>query len=381
MSATLISENSLSISLSLSPSLYTSLFPSPITLQSSLHNAVVIGGSGYLGKRLVRQLVEDGSYKVHSLDLSIPPPSKRNRDVSSYIQTDITNREDMIKALRGMDVVFHTASIIPLTIDVTDEDMYRVNVSGAHNVIEACKLNDVKRLVYTSSSSVVLSKNRNKVSENVEESQSLPDDPLNMYVKTKGMAETMVTSTNGIGGLQTCVLRLAGLIGGADNRLMQNLMSACVVQFGSGQSRISWIGVESAANAHIVADKRLRKSPSEVAGRVYNISLADKFNVAELFQSFAEENGRPLVALPTWVVKVLVNVNMYVYKTGIVLIDAYFTPAGLEFLQRHFTVSTERAQKELGWAESRPWREVVKELIKEYKAESRSQEKLCNHNA
>ena len=377
MQLSLVSENS--------PPPPTSLIPlplSPTTLQSSLDNAVVIGGSGYLGKRLVRQLVEDGNYKVHSLDLSIPPPSRRNPDVSSYIQTDITNREDMIKALRGMDVVFHTASIIPLTIDVTDKDMYRVNISGAQNVIEACKLNDVQRLVYTSSSSVVLSKNRNKVSENVEESQSLPDDPLNMYVKTKGMAETMVTSTNGIGGLQTCVLRLAGLIGGADNRLMQNLMSACVVQFGSGRSRISWIGVESAANAHIVADKRLRKSPSEVAGRVYNISLADKFNVAELFQSFAEENGRPLVALPMWVVKVLVNINMYVYnKTSIILIDAYFTPAGLEFLQRHFTVSTERAQKELGWAESRPWREVVKELIKEYKAESRSQEKLCNHNA
>ena len=97
----------------------------------------MIGGSGYLGKRLVRQLIDDGGYKVHSLDLSVPPSHKRNPGVSSYIQTDITNRDDMNKALEGMDVVFHTASIIPLTLEVTNDDMQRVNIEGVRNVIEA----------------------------------------------------------------------------------------------------------------------------------------------------------------------------------------------------------------------------------------------------
>ena len=236
------------------------------------------------------------------------------------------------------------------------------------------KLNNVKRLIYTSSSCVLLSKDPNSICENAKESQKLPEKPLNMYVKTKGTAETMVLNANGTGRLQTCALRLGGLIGGIDSRLMQNLMSACVVQFGSGQSRISWIGVESAANAHIVADKRLSKSPSIVAGKVYNISFKEKFKVAELIQSFAEQNGRPLIALPMWIVKILVNINVYVYhKIGIVLIDAYFTPSGLEFLLTNFNVSTEHAQKELRWEESRSLREIVKELIQEYKAESRPQ--------
>ena len=53
----------------------------------------------------------------------------------------------MIKALDGMDVVFHTASIIPLTLEVTDDDMQRVNIEGVRKVIEACKLNSVKRLI------------------------------------------------------------------------------------------------------------------------------------------------------------------------------------------------------------------------------------------
>ena len=82
-------------------------------IQAPLKNAVVIGGSGYLGKRLVKQLLDDGNYQVHSLDLTIPPDTKRHPGVRSYIQTDITEKEHVKKALRGMDVVFHTASTIP----------------------------------------------------------------------------------------------------------------------------------------------------------------------------------------------------------------------------------------------------------------------------
>ena len=339
-----------------------------------------------MGKRLVQQLIHDGNYHVHSLDLTIPPDSKRDPSVQSYIQTDITKKEHVMNALTGMDVVFHTASLIPITVEITDDDMYKVNVTGTQNIIEACRVNNVKRLIYTSSSSIVLGKSSTKVCVNVEESESLPDKPLNMYVKTKGIAETMVLETNNRDGIHTCALRLAGLLGGTDNKLMDSFMAPCIVQFTGGQSRISWIGVDSAANAHIVADKRLREeisnsnnyyrgstphSGKQIAGKVFNISITDHFKISELYQFFAEENGKPLIVLPLWVVKGLVNINVYVYnKTGIIPLYAYLSPACCEFIQTDFTVSTERTRRDLGWEESRPWREVIRELIKEYKAES-----------
>jgi nucleoside-diphosphate-sugar epimerase len=40
-----------------------------------------------------------------------------------------------------MDVVFHTASLIPITVDITDEDLHKVNVTGIQNIIKACKAN------------------------------------------------------------------------------------------------------------------------------------------------------------------------------------------------------------------------------------------------
>ena len=220
---------------------------------------------------------------------------------------------------------------------------------------------------------MVLSKDPNKVCEDVEENQSLPEDPLNIYVRTKGIAEIMVINANKEDGLCTCALRLAGLLGGTDNKIMQRLMSACVVQFTDGQARISRVGVESAANAHVVADKRLRETCNQIAGRVFNISITDKFDVGELYHFFAKENGRPIIILPSWVLKSLVYFNVYMYnKTGIIPLHASLNSTCFEFLQTHFTVSTERAQKELGWEETRPWREIVRELIRDYKAESES---------
>ena len=346
-----------------------------------MENAIVTGGSGYLGKRLVKQLLDDGHYQVHSLDLAIPSDNKRDPRIQSYIQTDITNKEDVVKALMDMDVVFHTASLIPLTVEISDDDLHKVNMTGTQNIVEACQANSIKRLIYTSSSSVGLSKNPNNTCENVKESQGLPDDPLNVYVKTKGVAERMVLDANNEGGVRTCALRPAGLLGGTDSKLMGMFMSSCVIQFTSGKSKISWIGVNSAANAHIVADQRLREemeisdcwssADHRVAGRVFNISIADQFEISELYQFFAEENGKPLIILPLWIARVLVSINVYVYnKTGIIPLYTYLSPACFEFLQTHFTVSTERARKVLGWEESRPWKETIRELIKEYKAES-----------
>lgn len=340
-----------------------------------------------MGKRLVKQLGEDSHYRVHSLDLTIPPETARNHNVYAYIQTDITNKEHVTKALKGMDVVFHTASLIPVTVEITDDDMQRVNVDGTRNIIEACKENKVKRLIYTSSSCVGMSKDPNKVCEKFSEDQSLPDDPLNTYVQTKGVAETMVVKSNKEGGLHTCVLRLAGLLGGTDSKLMRSFMAVCVVQFSSAEARISWIGVKAAANAHIMADQKLSEelsntdnqsghSEGQIAGRIFNISIKETFKLCELYTFFAEENGRPLIVIPLWLVKSLVSVNVYTYqKTGIIPLYAYLTPACFEFLLNPFNVTTERARKELGWEESRPWKEVIRELIHEYRAESQRNKK------
>ena len=98
--------------------------------KSEKFNALVTGGSGMLGKEIVCCLIEDGGYKVFSLDLSIPGEEARNSEVCSYIQADITSFDDLCIATKGMDVVFHTAAILPMVIGLKNSDFDNVNLKA-----------------------------------------------------------------------------------------------------------------------------------------------------------------------------------------------------------------------------------------------------------
>ena len=112
-----------------------------------------------------------------------------------------------------MEVVFHTASLIPVSILNTPEAMERVNVKGTKNVIQACQQCGIKRLIYTSTATVTLSKDPTLHTELIDESAPFPKDPLNAYVRTKGEAERAVRDANDEDGLHTCALRLGGILG------------------------------------------------------------------------------------------------------------------------------------------------------------------------
>ena len=94
---------------------------------------------------MVKNLVADGRYKVHSLDLRIPREEDRSPEVCSYIQADITNLDDLIVALRESSQVDAVFRIIPHRIGFTVEDFNRINTNCTKNVLEACQ----ERLIYT----------------------------------------------------------------------------------------------------------------------------------------------------------------------------------------------------------------------------------------
>lgn len=90
-------------------------------------SALVLGGNGSLGKAIVKCLLDDGKYKVHSLDLWIPDQDSLNPQVNSYVQADITNLNDLVTAFEGIDTVFHMASVLP-QLRISEADMYRINM-------------------------------------------------------------------------------------------------------------------------------------------------------------------------------------------------------------------------------------------------------------
>ena len=325
-------------------------------------NALVTGGSGMLGREIVRILVENGGYNVNSLDLFIPEEESRNSKVCSYIQVDITNYDDLCIATRGMDVVFHTAAILPTVIGVTNDDFEQVNVQGTENVISACQECEVKRLIYTSSIDVVLGKGATKV-ENVDEEYPFPNDAMNTYVMSKREAEKAVIAANGDKGLTTCAVRPGGLL-----ELIVSykiIRQVCIHKKGQSSPIVT---CEDVAKVQLQLDKVLIDNPLLAAGRAYN--LVTNICEYELAETVAMElNGHHKVEnISLFVCTLLTYINEGVYwLTGIAPIHPQMTVMALHFvrLQSH-SFSSARAHKDLGWTPS-PWKDCVKKIIKEWK--------------
>jgi len=155
---------------------------------------------------------------------------------------------------------------------------YDVNVQGTRHVVEGCLAHCVKRLVYTSSPSVVFD---GRSQEGIDESAPYPRRWLCHYAHSKALAEQHVLSSNGRNGLLTCALRPHLIWGPRDRHLIPGLLERArkgqLWRIGDGRNRIDTVYVENAAAAHLLAADALRDS-SPPAGRAYFISQGEPVN-------------------------------------------------------------------------------------------------------
>ncbi|GAA5978517.1 hypothetical protein JCM5350_003128 [Sporobolomyces pararoseus] len=224
----------------------------------------VIGGEGFLGAALVSELLERYSpTQVASLGLT---QRRFEPDNYRFFRTDITSPKSMLKALElsGATTVFHTASP---HANATAEVWQKVNVEGTQVVVDACKRAGVRKLVFTSSATVVF---EDEALKNVDE--RVPTVNLEgergepTYVSTKAKAEKIVLDANGQGGLLTCSLRLSGIIGPGDRQVIPGFIEVYKAyqspfQMGSNENLFDFVTVKNVVHAHLLAAEKLDAAP------------------------------------------------------------------------------------------------------------------------
>lgn len=145
---------------------------------TELESFAVIGGEGFVGQALVQGLLDQHpTQRVASLGLTQRTFTPNYR----FFRTDITSLESLSAALRncGATTVFHTASPHPTA---SKEVCEAVNVQGTQAVVEACVAAGVRKLVFTSSVTVVFDgTDLIDVDERLPVTESLEDH----YVATK----------------------------------------------------------------------------------------------------------------------------------------------------------------------------------------------------
>ncbi len=110
---------------------------------------LITGGAGFLGINLARHLLAKNE-RVLSYDLA-PFDYSDCKDRVTDIRGDIRNLEQLNAAMRGVDVVVHTAAALPL---YKPEDIYTTDVDGTRAVLQAAKQNNVERVIHISSTAV-----------------------------------------------------------------------------------------------------------------------------------------------------------------------------------------------------------------------------------
>lgn len=169
---------------------------------------LVTGASGHIGNVLVRDLVKKG-YDVTAF-LKSGEKAEYLEDLNiNFAFGDVRNIDDLKKAFKNIDVVFHLAGLIDIG-NGNKKLMYDINVQGSKNVVEACKYNKVKKLIYTSSVHAIPPKPNNEIIS--ETNIFSPDLVKGTYAKTKAEATNYVLSSNSK-DLEVIITHPSGVIG------------------------------------------------------------------------------------------------------------------------------------------------------------------------
>lgn len=244
---------------------------------------LVTGGGGFLGSAIVTRLVER-KYHVRSFSRS-PYPELLSMGIEQ-IQGDICNKSEIEHALRGVDLVFHTAAKAGIWGNYSD--YYRTNVTGTQNVIAGCKKHHISRLIYTSSPSVVFN---GKDMEGVNESVPYPATYHAYYPQTKAIAEQAVIKAAGQ-GLMTIILRPHLIWGPGDKHFVPRIIARAnrLVRVGNGKNLIDTVYIDNAADAHILAAEALEKNP-KLSGNIYFISQGDPVPLWDMINHILKAAG------------------------------------------------------------------------------------------
>lgn len=252
--------------------------------------ALVTGGGGFLGLYIVEQLVARGdTVRVFSRG-SYP----RLAELGVECHTgDIRDAAAVTAACAGMDIVFHTAAISGIW--GSWNDYHDINTLGTRHVLGGCRQQRVRRMVYTSSPSVIYD-GRDHLG--ADESLPYPSRFLCHYPHSKALAEKAVLEDNGIDGLVTLALRPHLIWGPRDNhlipRLIERAQSGRLRRVGRGDNLVSMAYVENVAAAHIQAGDRLAKG-SVVAGKAYFINEPEPVNLWKWIDDLLSRAGLPRV--------------------------------------------------------------------------------------
>lgn len=299
---------------------------------------LVTGATGFLGGHLIEEMTKGPHVPVcaHRQGSDTEKIDALGLEKAVF---DLTDRESMLQALKGVDAVVHLAAYYTFT---GKKEMYdKVNVKGTGDLLEACKESGVKRFLYCSSTEAM---------GPIEDPPGNEDSPLNPqyeYGRSKARAEDLVKASR----LDWTILRPSGIYGPSN---LDDVAYYFITSFrgfaskfiiGSGKNYIQFVHVKDVVQAFVKA----LDSPASIRG-TYIITQARPYTYEEVYRVLANIFQQKE---PRW------RVSRPLAKLMMLPIEGFNALIGREnFLYRRETVESvtsdrafliDRARRDLGY--------------------------------
>ena len=253
----------------------------------------VTGGTGFIGARLVEQLVMMGH------DVRVLSRSKKNNEINSvdYFQGDITADEyDLIQFVDGVDVLYHCAS------EIRDEQrMNAVNVLGTKRLIKAAQ-GRIGKWVQLSSVGAYGKQRSGHVNE------TTPEDPVGVYEVTKTQSDHIVSKVAESKGMEYVIIR-PSIVFGEDmtNRslyqMVEMIRRRLFFYIGKPGVLMNYIHVKDVVRALLLCGLH-----TDARNNTY--ILSDNIELEEMVMAISQGLGihSPSIRLPEWFVRLVVKI-------------------------------------------------------------------------
>ena len=277
---------------------------------------LVIGGAGFIGSHLVKELLKENIKEVIVYDnfargkIEYLSDSLNDPRCSVFpLGGDIRDIDILDKAMEGIDYVFHLAAMWLLHCKDFPRTAFHVNIEGTFNVLEACVKNKIKKLIYSSSASVYGD------AIEVPMTEDHPFNNKNFYGATKISGEAMCTAFNDRYGLSVIGLRYMNVYGPHQDQqavysgvvpIMLNKIDNAEqpVINGDGTQAYDFIYVEDIARANICALKSQRNFGFYNVGTQVQTTIRElcdlilslkKSDLKVIYKPYSADDARQLV--------------------------------------------------------------------------------------
>jgi len=248
---------------------------------------LVTGGAGFIGSNLVIELVKKG-YNVIVLDdfsLGSKENIKKVLDKVEIVNGDIKDFELLKKITVGCDVILNQAAASSSPMFRNDlKNAVAVNIDGFANILEVSRINDVKRIIYASTSSLY-GNNKPPLREDMK------IEPVNFYASTKLLNEHLAILFSTEYDIETIGFRYMSIYG--PNEKSKGIYANLVTQFlwaimdgkqpeiyGDGSQTRDFTYVKDVVQANILAVE----SKKRLLGEIFNVGSGKSHSLNELVE-------------------------------------------------------------------------------------------------